>query len=142
MALPAGIQPVHVKVRRHAGLFGLRVNTHIRRAKMNTTTPVELPAFEDFKGITSVYELRRTLELEVKSHLVRIELWYWHSNPSCRWEARVYRRNEGAETWKQWTEFPWVQERDEDTAIRQALNFIEERYQDKTGGGFQRTVSK
>jgi hypothetical protein len=47
-----------------------------------------------------------------------------------------------AETWKQWTEFPWVQERDEDTAIRQALNFIEERYQDKTGGGFQRTVSK
>lgn len=107
-----------------------------------TSPQLDSSVLEDFKGITSIYELRRTLELEVREYPVHIELWYWHSNPNCRWEARVYRRTEGAENWKRWSEFPWVQERDENTAIRQALSFIEERFQNKAAEGFQKTPPK
>ena len=82
---------------------------------------------EDFKGITSVYELRRILELEMRGKPVRIEVWYWHSNPNAPWVARVHTRSEKSETWKEWPEFPWVQQRDEDSAIRDALDFIGDR---------------
>jgi hypothetical protein len=82
---------------------------------------------EDFKGITSAHELRRTLELEMKGKPVRIEVWYWHSNPKCPWVARVHTRSGKSETWKEWPEFPWVEQRDEGSAIHDALDFIGDR---------------
>jgi hypothetical protein len=102
---------------------------------------LESSMFGEVEGITSVYELRRTLELDLKGHQVRIELWYCHSNANAPWEGRVYRRHEREGNWQRWTAFPWVQERNEETAIRQALAFLEERFQDRPeGGGFQRAV--
>jgi len=73
--------------------------------------------FEGFEGLTAIQELRRTLELEVKGKPVRIEVWHCHSNPNAPWVARV----------PTFSEFPWVDERDEEAAIRTALSFIEER---------------
>lgn len=71
---------------------------------MNATdSQLDSSIFNDFEGISSVYEFRRRVELDVNGHAIRIELWYWHSNPKCPWEARLYRRNEGAEHWQRWT---------------------------------------
>lgn len=108
---------------------------------MNTTdSQLDSSVFEGFKGITDVYELRRTVELDVKGQPIRIELWYWHSNKNCRWEARVYRRMNGSANWVLWEGFPYAQDRDEETTMLSALNFLDERIQEKTEGGFQKSI--
>lgn len=78
-------------------------------------------------GITAAYELWRALELEKHGHQVRLEIWYWHSNPNCHWDARLFKREGHFKPWIPWPEFPWVQERDEEAAIRAALDFLNER---------------
>lgn len=103
---------------------------------------LESSIFGEVEDIKSAYELRRTLELDVKGHQVRVELWYCHSNANAPWEGRVYRRHEGEGNWQRWAAFPWVQERSEQTAIRQALAFIGEKFQEKTGDGFQTSRPK
>lgn len=80
--------------------------------------------FEDFEGLAGIYELRRTLELEVKGKPVRIEVWYRHDNPNASWYGGVYTRPDASHGWKKWPEFPWVQSRDEESAIRDALDFL------------------
>lgn len=78
-------------------------------------------------GITDVHELRRVVEFEMHGKRLRLEILYWHSNLKCPWVARMLRRDGPFEPWSPWEDFPWVEERDEVTAIRTALSFVEDR---------------
>jgi hypothetical protein len=77
-----------------------------------------------FASISGVYELRRVLEVTAGPGTYRVELMFNHLNANASWSARVYR--EGA-AGLELEDFPWVDERTEDTAIHNALAFLEER---------------
>ena len=80
---------------------------------------------DNFKGITEQYEVRRTLDVVIRDESYRVEILYCYSNPNARWTAEVYRR--GEQGWDFFEDFPWVADRDEEAAIRSALNFLQER---------------
>lgn len=82
---------------------------------------------EAFKYIKSLYELRRTLQLvDANGQRFRIELWYCHTNSNAPWTAYVSIHQDEPSGWQEIPEFPWVEERDEATAIHQAVVFLEE----------------
>src|ERR1035438_1316027 len=122
--------PPQETIHHHTGLSDFHVNTHDQEKHMNDTfgnSQFDPNVLKDFPGVKAVYELRRTLDLEVHQTSVRIEVWYWHSNPNSPWVTKVHTRGKRPDRWKEWPDFPWVEERDEATAIHQALAFIEER---------------
>jgi len=93
---------------------------------MSTSGLLDAAIISDF-GITAVHELRRVVEFELHAQQLRLEILYWHSNPKCPWVAQMLRRDGAFKPWIPWEEFPWVEERDEETAIRTALGFADER---------------
>ena len=79
----------------------------------------------DFGEFTEQYELRRTLNVVMNDTTYRVEVLYCCSNPNARWTARVYAEKDAS--WKRVVEFPWVADKDEESSIRSALNFLAER---------------
>ncbi|MGZ7072699.1 MAG: hypothetical protein ACXVKL_09685, partial [Candidatus Angelobacter sp.] len=70
----------------------------------------------------SYRELRRTLQLTRRDIRYRVELFYHYSNDTNPWEVEICSQQSG--TWKQVVDFPYVQEREEEAALRAALSFI------------------
>ena len=81
---------------------------------------------KDFPKINALSEHRRTLQLEGYGSRFRIDLWYWHTAKRAPWVAYVHRHVDG-DQWRGLPDFPWVQESDEQTAIHQALMFLQRR---------------
>jgi hypothetical protein len=81
--------------------------------------------FADFKDVTAQYELKRTLEVVVNGKTYRLEVLYCYSNPRARWVVYAYTHNLSG--WKQLPNSEWVQNRDQKSAIRSALEFLEGR---------------
>ena len=82
--------------------------------------------FTDFKKITARCELRRALEFIIGRASYRVEVFYCYSNSKSPWTAKTYSEKRG--DWKSIPDFPWVGERNEEAAIRTALNFLQERH--------------
>ena len=80
--------------------------------------------FPDFKNITTQCEPRRTLEFMIDKATYRVEVLYCHSNPKSPWTAQAY--TEKRNGWKCVPDFPWVNERNEEAAIRAAFSFLED----------------
>jgi hypothetical protein len=80
---------------------------------------------KDFSKIKEQYELRRTLEVAANDAQYRVEILYCFSNPNGRWVANVSTYKSGG--WKSIDDFPWAMEQTEESAIRAALSFIEDR---------------
>lgn len=83
----------------------------------------ELP--KAFPTVSGVYELKRTIKFSVGSRNYRIEVYLNYMNANAPSHGRVY--EEVDERWEKIPEFPWIDERDEDSAIRSALTFLEDR---------------
>jgi hypothetical protein len=80
--------------------------------------------FSDFKKINTQCELRRTLEFMIGETGYQVKVMYCYSNPKSPWTAQAY--SEKRDGWKCIPDFPWVKEKDEEAAIRAALNFVED----------------
>jgi len=82
--------------------------------------------FADFTNIREQYELKRTLEVVANGDTYRLEVLYCYSNPKSRWI--VYAYSPGPSGWKRISEpgFPWVENQDEESAVRSALDFVEQ----------------
>ena len=80
--------------------------------------------FKAFTAVSEGYEVRRTLEVVVGTSTYRIELLYSYTNANAPWNAHVYSKK--GEAWQRIADFPWVMERTEESAIRSALEFLEE----------------
>jgi hypothetical protein len=80
--------------------------------------------FPEFKNITTQCELRRTLEFMIDKATYRVEVLYCYSNPKSPWTAQAY--TEKRDGWKCVPDFPWVNERNEEAAIRAAFRFLED----------------
>lgn len=80
--------------------------------------------FADCRKITTQCELRRTLEFMVGRSSYRVEVLYCYSKPKSPWVAQAY--VEKREGWKCVAEFPSIGERNEETAVRSALSFLED----------------
>jgi hypothetical protein len=81
---------------------------------------------KDFSDVSEMCELKRTLQVTIKDTIYRVEVFYCHSNPNAEWTASIYSSYDGS-YWTQLEEFPWIGEREEETAIRLSLNFLTER---------------
>jgi len=81
--------------------------------------------FSVFKTFSEQYELRRVLEVVADDTTYRLEVLYSYSNPNGRWNVRVY--SQVSTDWKRETDFPWVSERNEESAIHTALSFLKDR---------------
>jgi len=68
------------------------------------------------------HELRRSLDVVSGRTRYRVEIFHSYSNLSAPWTVRVSAEQDGQ--WKHLTDFPWVADRDEETAIRTALSFL------------------
>jgi hypothetical protein len=82
--------------------------------------------FRDFKKISTQCELHRTLEFRINQADYRVEVLYCYSNPKTPWSAQAY--SERQNVWRCVPEFPWVQEKNEESAIRTALSFLQDRH--------------
>jgi hypothetical protein len=82
--------------------------------------------FRDFKNISTQCEVRRTLEFRIKQSDYRVEILYCYSNSKTPWSAQAY--SERQNVWKCVSGFPWVQEKNEEAAIRTALSFLQDRH--------------
>jgi hypothetical protein len=80
--------------------------------------------FADFRNINTQCELRRTLEFMIGKTAYRVEVLYCYSNQKSPWSAQAY--SERYNAWKSVPDFPWVGEKNEEAAIRVALNFLED----------------
>jgi hypothetical protein len=80
--------------------------------------------FPDFKKISAQCELRRTLEFIIDEVTYRVEVLYCYSNPKSPWTAQAY--SEKRDGWKCVTDFPWVNEKNEEAAIRAAFSFLQD----------------
>jgi hypothetical protein len=54
----------------------------------------------------------------------RVEVLYCYSNPKSPWTAQAY--TEKRDGWKCVPDFPWVNEKNEEAAIRAAFSFLED----------------
>ena len=82
---------------------------------------------DDFNKIDEFYEVKRTLQVVIGDKNYRVNLLYrCCSDLSTPWKATVY--DETTSGWKRDKKFPWVNERDEETAARVALRFLEDRH--------------
>jgi len=79
--------------------------------------------FTDFKRITTQCELRRTVEFMIDKTTYRVEVLYCYSRPKP-WTAQAY--SEKRDGWKCVPDFPWVNEKNEEAAIRAAFSFLED----------------
>jgi len=50
---------------------------------------------------------------------------YSHTNAKAPWAVYVYETNEN-DAWEHIDDFPWVMERDEDSALRAAMTFLDD----------------
>lgn len=82
--------------------------------------------FTDFTNIAERYELKRTLEVVADGVAYRLEVLYCYSNPESPWVVYAYSR--GLSGWEPIpeTNFPWVENQDEESAVRSALDFVEQ----------------
>lgn len=79
--------------------------------------------FSDFKKITTRCELRRTLEFTIDRVGYRVDVLYCYSNTKSPWIAQAY--SEQRSGWKCIAGFPLVSKKNEEAAIRAALQFLE-----------------
>jgi hypothetical protein len=79
--------------------------------------------FADF-NFTSYREVGQALEMTLGAMQYRVELVHQDSNKTNPWGVKVYSMQSG--DWKPVTDFPWVQERNEGSALRLTLSFIQE----------------
>jgi hypothetical protein len=80
--------------------------------------------FSDFEKITTQCELRRTLEFIIGRATYRVEVLYCHSNPKSAWVAQAYFEKRSG--WRCIPDFPSVSEKNEESAIRAALSFLQD----------------
>jgi hypothetical protein len=78
-----------------------------------------------FESISEANEVRRVLEVVTGAGTYRVELLFNYSNANAPWNTHVYLRK--GEAWERIPDFPWVMERTEESAIRSAFDFLEER---------------
>lgn len=79
--------------------------------------------FSDFKKITTLCQLRRTLEFTIDRAGYRVEVLYCYSSTKSPWVAQAYSEQRGG--WKAIVDFPNLSERNEEATIRAALHFLE-----------------
>jgi hypothetical protein len=79
----------------------------------------------DFKGISEVDELQRRIDLHAKDKKYRFEVLESHTNNNARYSVSVFEEKNGS--WKRIEDFPWSMERTEESALRSALSFLEDR---------------
>jgi hypothetical protein len=80
--------------------------------------------FREFEEVKESYELRRVLEVVLGGKTYRIELLHSYSNANAPWNAHIY--VEIGSKWQRFADFPCVMQRDEETALRDALDFLQE----------------
>lgn len=76
---------------------------------------------KDFGISSKAVRLPWVLEVTVGRKTLRIEVSKT-TNENAPWHADAYRKS--GKDWKQIAEFPWVDERERETAIRMALDFL------------------
>jgi hypothetical protein len=81
--------------------------------------------FSDFKKITAQCELRRTLQFIIGRASYRVEVLYCYSNPKSPWIAQTYSEKCSADR-KSIPDFPRVGKKNEESAIRTALSFLQD----------------
>jgi hypothetical protein len=79
--------------------------------------------FADFQ-FTGYREVEGMVEMSLRNKRYRLQVLRDDSHKTNPWTVKVYSMRSGS--WKLVTDFPWVQEKEEETALRMALSFIQD----------------
>jgi len=87
---------------------------------------------EAFGSVTALSELQQVLEVTSGNDTYRIEIFRDHTNPRVPFVAYVHMEDDGC--WRRLSleEFPGVEGRTSEDALRSALDFIEQRTETKS----------
>ena len=87
---------------------------------------------EAFESVTAIFELQQVIEVTSGDDAYRIDIYCDHMNPRVPFVAYVHMEDDGC--WRRLSleEFPGVDGRTGEAALRSALDFIEQRTEGKS----------